>query len=85
MTGLTREHISSTRKPERHASETINLRSLIPEAIVASTFPLVFFFSLLYYTDVASLCSVLLCFSLGRERKYLASSTVSAIFHLDHV
>jgi alpha-1,2-glucosyltransferase len=85
MTGLAREHLFWKGKPERRASKAINLRTLIPEAIVASTFPLIFFFSLLYYTDVASLCSVLLCYSLGREKKYLASSIVSAFVDLDCV
>lgn len=85
MTGLACEHLLWKGKPERRASKAINLRTLIPEAIVASTFPLVFFFSLLYYTDVASLCSVLLCYSLGREEKYLASSMVRAFINLDCV
>jgi hypothetical protein len=85
MTGLAREHLFWKGHPERRASRAINLRTLIPEAIVASTFPLVFFFSLLYYTDVASLCSVLLCYSLGRDKKYLASAVVSAFVDLDCV
>jgi hypothetical protein len=85
MTGLAREYLFWKGKPERRSSKVMNLRTLIPEAIVASTFPLVFFFSLLYYTDVASLGSVLLCYSLGREKKYLASSIVSAFVDLDHV
>lgn len=85
MTGLAREHLFWTDKPERRSSKVTNLRTLIPEAIIASTFPLVFFFSLLYYTDVASLCSVLLCYSLGRDKKYLASAVVSAFVDLDCV
>lgn len=85
MTGLTREHLFWTGKPERHTPSVVNLRALIPEAIVASTFPLVFFFSLLYYTDVASLGSVLLCYSLGRDKKYLASAVVSTVIDLDCV
>lgn len=85
MSGLARQHLFWTGKPARQASNVVKIHTLIPEAIVASTFPLVFFFSLLYYTDVASLSSVLLCYSLGRDKKYLASAVVSAFVDLDCV
>ena len=52
-------------------------RESTQEAFVTTTFPPVFFFSLLYYTDVSSLCSVLLCYALGQERRYTSSAIVS--------
>ncbi len=52
---------------------------LIPsaKALVISTFPLIFFFGNLYYTEVASLAGVLGCYALALQGRYWVSSVVS--------
>ena len=71
---------SSSTKPESdiHSTTTTTTTDQTKtESYVITTFPLIFFFSLLYYTDIASLCSVLGCFALGLRGEWGWSSAVS--------
>jgi alpha-1,2-glucosyltransferase len=54
-----------------------SLDQYFKESIVISGFPLVFFFNFLYYTDVASLVFVLLCYRQALKTKYVSSAFVS--------
>lgn len=48
-------------------------------ALVVSSFPLIFFFGNLYYTDVASLAGVLGAYALALHHRHRAASVVSAV------
>ena len=67
----------SSSKPKSDIHTTITDDETKTESYVITTFPLIFFFSLLYYTDIASLCSVLGCFALGLRGEWGWSSAVS--------
>ena len=47
------------------------------EALVISSFPLIFFFSNLYYTDVASLAGVFSCLALAKNGRHWSAALVS--------
>jgi alpha-1,2-glucosyltransferase len=55
----------------------INLIKPSSEAFTISTFPLIFFFGNLYYTDVASVAGVLGCLALAKKGMFWTSSLVS--------
>lgn len=52
-------------------------QQVFKEAVGISSFPLVYFFAFLYYTDVASTVAVLLCYRQALNRRYVSSALVS--------
>lgn len=74
--------------PRTEAGAKLKVRFLIPdegvmiEAIVISCFPIAYFSGFMFYTDLASLCSVLLCYDCGlRGHHVLAGLVRSRLFH----
>lgn len=56
------------------------MTSTILEVATITIFPLIFFFSQLYYTDVASLVSVLACYQASlSEKRWMSSAGVTAV------
>jgi alpha-1,2-glucosyltransferase len=59
-------------------------RRNITEGLVITSFPLVFFYGFLYYTDVASLVLVLLVYRQALRKSYVASALVRSL-NLSHL
>ena len=65
--------------PSTHAREQV-----FKEALAVSTFPLVYFFGFLYYTDVASVVMVLLAYRQALHKSYISSAAVRLRSYLSH-
>lgn len=59
-----------------HLRPSLDDKKATLRAVVLSLYPLHWFFSFLYYTDVASLTAVLAMYLLALKKKYLFSSLV---------
>ena len=59
------------------------VRQTFKEAICLASFPLVYFFGFLYYTDVASLTMVLLCYRQALLKRYSSSASVRLNYMLN--
>ncbi|GAA5890757.1 hypothetical protein JCM6882_000646 [Rhodosporidiobolus microsporus] len=68
----------SSTKGQQAESKSPARRSLHWEALIIALFPLVNWWSWLFYTDLASLISVLLCWREGLKGKYCRSAFVGA-------
>ncbi|CAD6572579.1 MAG: glucosyltransferase [Cyphobasidiales sp. Tagirdzhanova-0007] len=55
------------------------VRQTFKEAICLASFPLVYFFGFLYYTDVASLTMVLLCYRQALLKRYSSSASLGLL------
>ncbi|KAK4486735.1 hypothetical protein RD792_006694 [Penstemon davidsonii] len=63
----------------RHLRPSLGDKKATFHALVLSLYPLHWFFSYLYYTDVASLTAVLAMYLLTLKKKYLLSSLMGAV------
>ncbi|KAG8376893.1 hypothetical protein BUALT_Bualt09G0111400 [Buddleja alternifolia] len=62
-----------------HLRPSLDDKKATLRAVVLSLYPLHWFFSFLYYTDVASLTAVLAMYLLTLKKKYLSSSLLGAL------